>query len=115
MMGTPYAVRTERPFASPLGCATLLRGEATAMNLEAAGSSQRPLGTTADHAPCVFGSGVFNRGALVTQGSLIFIGATLDNYLRAFDLESGRVVEGRLPRAGLAHELHLTHTESGMS
>ena len=108
MTGTPYAVRTERPFASPLGlpCNAPPWGKLTAIDLEARRILwQRPLGTTADHAPLrIPVPGVFNQGgALVTQGSLIFIGATLDNYLRAFDLESGKELwKGRLPAGGQA-------------
>ena len=28
-------------------------------------------------------------GSMVTSGGLVFIGAAMDNYLRAFDLETG--------------------------
>jgi len=42
-------------------------------------------------------------GALVTASGLIFIGATTDNYLRAFDVRSGEVLwKGRLPGGGQA-------------
>ena len=42
-------------------------------------------------------------GPLVTRGGLVFIGATLDHYLRAFDAGSGAELwTGRLPAAGIA-------------
>ena len=33
------------------------------------------------------------RRAIVTQNGLVFIGAAMDNYLRAFDLETGKELE----------------------
>jgi quinoprotein glucose dehydrogenase len=42
-------------------------------------------------------------GPLVTGGGLIFIGAAMDDYLRAFDVESGEELwKGRLPAGGQA-------------
>ena len=42
-------------------------------------------------------------GPLVTRGGLVFIGATLDHYLRAFDAKSGAELwAGRLPAAAIA-------------
>ena len=42
-------------------------------------------------------------GPLVTQGGLVFIGAALDRYLRAFDARSGAELwTGRLPAAAIA-------------
>jgi quinoprotein glucose dehydrogenase len=42
-------------------------------------------------------------GPLATRGGLVFVGATIDPYLRAFDARSGRGVwAGRLPAAGYA-------------
>ena len=108
MIGTPYAVRTERPFVSPLGvpCNAPPWGRLTAFDLKTRQILwQRPLGTTADHAPLgVPVPGVFNQGgAMVTQGGLAFIGATMDNYLRAFDVKNGKELwKGRLPAGGQA-------------
>lgn len=108
MLGTPYAVFTERPFASPIGlpCNAPPWGQLTAIDLQTHKILwRRPLGTTADHAP--FGiavPGVFNQGgAIVTRSGVAFIGATLDNYLRAFDVTNGRLLwRGRLPAGGQA-------------
>lgn len=65
-----------------------------------------PLGTTRDQAPFPlwFNLGVPNQGgALVTAGGLVFIGATSDNYLRAFDTTSGEELwRHRLPAGGQA-------------
>lgn len=42
-------------------------------------------------------------GSLVTAGGIVFIGATMDKYLRAFDAKSGRELwQGRLPATGFA-------------
>ncbi len=42
-------------------------------------------------------------GPLTTAGGLVFIGAAMDNYLRAFDVETGEELwKGRLPAGGQA-------------
>ncbi len=42
-------------------------------------------------------------GPIVTAGGVIFIAAVMDNYLRAFDLDSGeKLWEARLPAGGQA-------------
>jgi len=42
-------------------------------------------------------------GSLVTAGGVVFIGATMDKYLRAFDAKSGAELwQGRLPAGGFA-------------
>jgi quinoprotein glucose dehydrogenase len=42
-------------------------------------------------------------GPLATGGGLVFIGAALDDYLRAFDIETGAELwRGRLPAGGQA-------------
>jgi len=67
-----------------------------------------PVGTTQDKAPgsqlLLRGTGMPNFGGPITTGSgLVFLGATLDNYLRAFDGKSGRELwRGRLPAGGQA-------------
>ncbi len=67
-----------------------------------------PLGTTQDMVPYsqyLFGTiGVPNIGGpMVTAGGLVFIGATMDNYIRAFDAQSGKELwKGRLPAGGQA-------------
>ncbi|HVT04604.1 MAG TPA: pyrroloquinoline quinone-dependent dehydrogenase, partial [Thermoanaerobaculia bacterium] len=69
-----------------------------------------PLGTLRDVAAIlrILGpSGSPNLGAPIVTGSgLIFIGAAMDNFLRAFDLETGKELwKGRLPAGGQATPL----------
>jgi quinoprotein glucose dehydrogenase len=67
-----------------------------------------PLGTTEDMAPfseyLLGKTGTPNLGGpIVTAGGLVFIGAAMDNYLRAFDAKSGAELwKGRLPAGGQA-------------
>jgi quinoprotein glucose dehydrogenase len=67
-----------------------------------------PLGTTEDLMPMseyVLGeSGTPNIGGpMATAGGLVFIGAAMDDYLRAFDAKTGKEVwKGRLPAGGQA-------------
>ena len=67
---------------------------------------QRPLGTTEDIFPLgiALATGTPNLGGPVaTAGGLVFIGAAMDRYLRAFDATSGAELwRGRLPAAGMA-------------
>jgi quinoprotein glucose dehydrogenase len=49
-------------------------------------------------------------GPVITDGGLIFIGATFDNYLRAFDAMTGKELwQGRLPAAGIATPMTYVH------
>jgi quinoprotein glucose dehydrogenase len=67
-----------------------------------------PLGTTADIAPfsqyILGASGTPNLGGpMVTAGGLVFIGAAMDDYLRAFNAATGAELwRGRLPAGGQA-------------
>jgi quinoprotein glucose dehydrogenase len=67
-----------------------------------------PLGTTEDMAPfseyLLGKTGTPNFGGpIVTAGGLVFIGAAMDNYLRAFDAKTGAELwRGRLPAGGQA-------------
>lgn len=67
-----------------------------------------PLGTSEDLAPFtqyLLGNiGVPNMGGPISTASgLVFIGAAMDNYLRAFDSKTGRELwKGRLPAGGQA-------------
>jgi len=65
------------------------------------------LGSTADKSPWFLPTptlGMPNMGGpMVTAGGLVFIGAATDDYLRAFDIDTGREVwKGRLPAGGQA-------------
>jgi quinoprotein glucose dehydrogenase len=67
-----------------------------------------PLGTTEDMAPFseyILGkTGTPNLGGpMVTAGGLVFIGAAMDDYIRAFDTKSGKELwKARLPAGGQA-------------
>ncbi len=67
-----------------------------------------PLGTTEDMAPfseyLLGKTGTPNFGGpIVTAGGVVFIGAAMDDYLRAFDARTGRELwRGRLPAGGQA-------------
>ncbi len=106
MDGTPYALR-RGPLLSPLGapCNPPPWGTLTAVDLVAGEILwEVPLGTTRDQAPFPIwwlqgDVGAPNLGgAIATAGGLVFIGATTDKYLRAFDAKTGEEVwTERLP------------------
>jgi quinoprotein glucose dehydrogenase len=106
--GTPYALE-RAPLLSPFGapCNPPPWGTLTALDL-ASGEPrwEVPLGTTRDLAPWPLwlNTGTPNLGGpLVTASGLVFIGATTDFFLRAFDIETGHELwRGRLPTAGHA-------------
>ncbi|MBS1072808.1 PQQ-binding-like beta-propeller repeat protein [Gluconobacter cerinus] len=74
---------------------------------------QHSIGTTRDTGP--FGThtnlplptGMFNiGGTMVTGGGLVFLGPTADDYLRAVDESTGKVVwKARLPAGGQANPM----------
>jgi quinoprotein glucose dehydrogenase len=112
MRGTPYVMR-RRILLSPLGlpCTPPPFGTLVALSLLSGKIVwEVPLGTSRDlvaskiFLPIKVGSGTPNLGGpIVTAGGLVFIGAAMDNYLRAFDIESGRELwKGRLPAGGQA-------------
>lgn len=103
MAGTPYAVKRS-PLLSPLGapCNAPPWGLLHAVDL-ASGQVlwESTLGSTRDQAPfplwLELGSPNLG-GPIVTAGGLVFIGATTDRFLRAFDAASGELVwKSRLP------------------
>jgi quinoprotein glucose dehydrogenase len=107
--GTPYALWREA-LLSPLGlpCVDPPWGTLNAIDL-ATGDIlwSRPFGTVADLVPLVdphWELGTPNLGGpLVTASGLVFIGAAMDDYLRAYDLETGEELwRGRLPAGGQA-------------
>jgi quinoprotein glucose dehydrogenase len=106
--GTPFGASRE-VFLSPiqLPCTPPPWGMIAAVDL-ASGSIvwRKTLGTTEDLAPAApaLALGTPNLGGpVVTGGGLVFIGAAMDHYLRAFDVENGRELwRGRLPASGVA-------------
>lgn len=105
--GAPYGIKRE-PLLSPLGlpCNPPPWGVLAAVDLDSGAVVWRTtLGTTEDLAPgTAFKLGTPNVGGpLVTAGGLVFIGAAMDNYLRAFDAANGKELwRGRLPAGGQA-------------
>lgn len=118
-IGTPYAVKTERPFMSPLGvpCNSPPWGRLSVIDLNQREMLwQRPLGTTADVAPLGIGMpGAFAQGgSIITKGGLVFIAAAQDDYLRAFDIDTGRELwKGRLPAGGQATPMSFVSDKTG--
>ena len=106
--GTPYGMRRTL-LKSPLGapCTAPPWGRLVAVDLtRGAIAWSKPLGTSRDTAPWPFwdiqGSANFG-GPLTTASGLTFIGATTDNFLRAFDTADGTELwKARLPAGGQA-------------
>lgn len=108
--GAPYGMRRE-VVLSPLGlpCNPPPWGQLHAVDM-ASGRVlwEVPLGTPEDKAPfsqfVLRNVGMPNFGGPIATGSgLIFIGASLDNYVRAFDSATGRELwRARLPAGGQA-------------
>jgi len=107
--GTPYAMRRE-PLLSPWGlpCSRPPWGALVSVDLRRNRIAwQSPLGSTAGMTPWFVPArdfGVPNMGGpIVTAGDLVFVAAAMDNYLRAFDIETGRELwRYRLPAGGQA-------------
>ena len=53
-------------------------------------------------------------GPIITAGGLVFIAASMDDYLRAFDLKTGeKLWEGRLPAGGQATPMTYLDQKTG--
>lgn len=106
--GTPYGMRRQI-FLSPLGlpCTAPPWGELVGVDLAAGEILWRtPFGTTRDvtPVPIALEYGLPSLGGpLVTASGLILIGASYDDYLRAYDVKTGEELwKGRLPAGGQA-------------
>lgn len=106
--GTPYGLE-RGPLLGPLGlpCNPPPWGTLSAVDLaEGRIAWQSTLGTIRDLAPVPLPIrwGTPNLGGpLATAGGLVFIGAAMDDYLRAFDADTGEELwKGRLPAGGQA-------------
>jgi quinoprotein glucose dehydrogenase/quinate dehydrogenase (quinone) len=117
--GTPYA-SSAGPFLSRFGfpCHRPPWGEVAVVDLKTEQVLwRRPFGTTRDAAP--FGialpMGVFSLGgAVITRGGVAFIGAAIDDYLRAFDVYTGAEVwKARLPAGGQATPMSYVSQRTG--
>ena len=118
-VGAPYA-HLMAPMLSPLGapCVKPPWGTLLAIDLNKGERMwEVPLGSTRDMAPFPlwFDWGVPNMGgSVLTATGLAFIGATTDNYLRAFDLKTGeKLWEDRLPGGGQSTPMTFRLREGG--
>lgn len=111
MYGVPYGVELN-PFLSPLGlpCKAPAWGYVAGVDLQTHQVVwKKRIGTIRDSLPQLFQLpplkiGVPGLGGPIsTAGNLMFVAATQDNYLRAFDVDNGELLwEGRLPAGGQA-------------
>jgi quinoprotein glucose dehydrogenase len=107
--GTPYAVRRE-PLLSPWGLPCTAPPWGTLVSIDLRRNRivwQVPLGSTESIGPWFAPTRNFGTphmgGPIATAGDLIFVGAAMDSYFRAFDLETGRELwKHRLPAGGQA-------------
>ena len=109
MSGTPYLI-DQSVLISPWGvpCIPTPWGELMAVSLESGEKLWSvPFGTTRDMVPFFpiglnFGLPSMG-GPMVTKSGLIFIGAAMDAYLRAYSVETGKLLwQDRLPAGGQA-------------
>ena len=116
--GTNYGVSL-LPMLSPLGipCEAPPWGKLSAVDLRSGKVVwSRTLGTTADTAPLgIAVPGAFNLGGSVnTAGGVTFIGATLDNALRAFETSTGQELwKASLPAGGQATPITYVSSKTG--
>ena len=112
MLGTPYVMRRRMLLApSRLPCTPPPFGSLLAVDLKTGAVRWNvPLGSLgrllplelADKVSPDWGSPNLG-GPIVTAGGLVFIGAALDRFLHAFDIETGRELwKGPLPESGKA-------------
>jgi len=107
--GTPYAMRRE-PLLSPLGlpCTAPPWGALVSLDLRHKRIAwQSPLGSTEGFTPWFLPAREFGMpnmgGPIATSGGLVFVGAAMDGYLRAFDIETGAELwKYKLPAGGQA-------------
>jgi quinoprotein glucose dehydrogenase len=107
--GTPYAMRRE-PLLSPWGLPCTAPPWGTLVSVDLRRNRivwQVPLGSTEGIGPWFAPTRNFGTphmgGPIATAGDLVFVGAAMDSYFRAFDLETGRELwKYRLPAGGQA-------------
>jgi quinoprotein glucose dehydrogenase len=107
--GTPYGMRRE-PLLSPWGlpCTAPPWGALVSVDLRHKRIAwQSPLGSTEGFTPWFLPAREFGMpnmgGPIATAGGLVFVGAAMDGYLRAFDIETGAELwRYKLPAGGQA-------------
>jgi quinoprotein glucose dehydrogenase len=109
---TPFAAAAV-PFMSPIGvpCQRPPYGVITAIDLNTRRILwQHPLGVARENGPLLVGSRLpfllgtpASGGAISTRGGLVFVGASIDRYFRAIDVQTGATLwRSNLPAAGMA-------------
>ena len=121
--GTPYVVKHEillSPFGVP--CVAPPWGTLLAVSLESGKITwEIPFGTPRDMVPGLSWFPFFPEmgfpsagGPMVTGSGLVFIGASLDNYIRAYNARDGRQLwRHRLPAGGQATPMTYIGRDSG--
>ena len=107
--GSPYAMRRE-PLLSPWGLPCTAPPWGSLVNIDLRRNRivwQVPLGSTESMGPWFAPTRDFGTpnmgGPIATAGDLVFVGAAMDSYFRAYDLETGRELwKYRLPAGGQA-------------
>ena len=119
MQGTPFAVELT-PLLSPLGipCQAPPWGYVAAVDLKTMRKVwMHKNGTVVDNAPLPIPLplGVPSLGGMITTGGgVAFMSATLDYYLRAYDVRDGRKLwEARLPAGGQATPMTYVSDKTG--
>jgi len=109
--GTPFA-QLQSTLTSPLGVPCTAPPWGTLVAVDLASGAKRwevPFGSTRDVAPFPFWFdwGLPSMGGpIVTASGLVFIGASMDDFLRAYDVRSGEELwRARLPAGGQATPL----------
>jgi quinoprotein glucose dehydrogenase len=108
-VGTPYGIRRE-PLLSPWGLPCTQPPWGTLVSVDLRRNRivwQVPLGSTEGVGPWFAPTRDFGMpnmgGPIGTAGDVVFVGAALDGYFRAFDIETGRELwKHRLPAGGQA-------------
>ncbi len=108
-LGTPYAV-LRKPLLSPWGLPCTPPPWGTLVSIDLRDNRivwEVPLGSTKNMGPWFAPTRNFGvpgmGGPIVTAGDLVFVAAAMDNYLRAFDVETGReLAKFQLPAGGQA-------------
>jgi quinoprotein glucose dehydrogenase len=120
MRGTPYGLYRVPALLSPLGLPCTKPPWGTLVAVDTATGEVKwevPLGTVRDLAPvplAINGGTPSLCGPIITEAGLIFIAAAMDNYLRAFDIETGTELwKGRLPAGGQATPMTYRSSENG--
>jgi quinoprotein glucose dehydrogenase len=124
MENTPYAAQVDLIFMSPLAipCTAPPWGLITAIDLVSGRVVwNKRFGTSRDNGPWYIASrvplpmGVPNiGGSVTTRSGLVFIAATSERTIRAYDIESGRELwQARLPGGGQATPMTYRSARSG--